>query len=86
MKGNVVQELLKFISAECQAKIGESLHWARNEHRLSIEQAVAKVKCQVHDIDDLETVRKALDSKLLCKLLELYDEKLVVSVEGYENE
>lgn len=84
MKGNVVKDLLKFISTECQAKIGESLHWARNEQRLSIEQAAAKAHCRVQDIDDLETGRKALDLGLLCKLLEIYGERLAVSVEGYD--
>ena len=28
LKGNVVQELLDFISKECQIKLGENLHWA----------------------------------------------------------
>lgn len=86
MKGNVVQELLKFISVECQAKLGESLHWARNEQRLSIEQAAAKAQCRIQDIDDLETGRKAIDLKLLCRLLKLYGEKLVIYLEGYEDE
>ena len=67
-----VQELLKFISVECQAKLGESLHWARNEQRLSIEQAAAKVQCRIQYIDDIETGQKAIDLKLLCRLLKLY--------------
>ena len=72
LKGNVVQELLDFISKECQAKLGESLHWARNEQRLSIEQAAAKVQCRIQYIDDIETGQKAIDLKLLCRLLKLY--------------
>lgn len=42
MKGNVVQELLDFISKECQIKLGENLHWARREQLLGIEDAAKK--------------------------------------------
>ena len=42
LKGNVVQELLDFISKECQIKLGENLHWARREQLLGIEDAAEK--------------------------------------------
>ena len=69
MKGNVVQELLDFISKECQTRLGENLHWVRRERLLSIEDAAQKAKCSVEDIDALETGRKGLDLMLVCKLL-----------------
>ncbi len=34
-----MQELLDFISKECQIKLGENLHWARREQLLGIEDA-----------------------------------------------
>lgn len=85
MKGNVVQELLEFISAECQTKLGENLHWARRERLLSIEDAAKKAECSVEDIDALETGRKGLDLMLVCKLLKLYKERLYINVESYND-
>ena len=85
MKGNVVQELLKFISVECQIKLGENLHWVRRERLLSIEDAAQKAKCSVEDIDALETGRKELDLMLVCKLLRLYKERLYINVESYND-
>lgn len=37
-----MQELLDFISKECQIKLGENLHWARREQLLGIEDAAEK--------------------------------------------
>lgn len=85
MKGNVVQELLDFISKECQIKLGENLHWVRRERLLSIEDAAQKAKCSVEDIDALETGRKGLDLMLVCKLLRLYKERLYINVESYND-
>ena len=85
LKGNVVQELLEFISTECQIKLSENLHWARREHLLSIEDAAKKAGCSVEDIDALETGRKGLDLTLVCKLLKLYKEKLYINVESYND-
>lgn len=85
MKGNVVQELLDFISKECQIKLGENLHWVRRERLLSIEDAAQKAKCSVEDIDALETGRKELDLMLVCKLLRLYKERLYINVESYND-
>lgn len=83
MKGNVVQELLKFISVECQTKLGVNLHWVRREHLLSIEDVAQKVGCSVEDIDALETGRKELDLTLVCKLLNIYKEKIYINLESY---
>ena len=80
LKGNVVQELLDFISKECQIKLGENLHWARREQLLGIEDAAKKAGCSVEDIDALETGRKGLDLTLVCKLLKLY-----INVESYND-
>lgn len=85
MKGNVVQELLDFISKECQIKLGENLHWVRRERLLSIEDAAQKAKCSVENIDALETGRKELDLMLVCKLLRLYKERLYINVESYND-
>lgn len=85
MKGNVVQELLDFISKECQIKLGENLHWVRRERLLSIEDAAQKAKCSVEDIDALETGRKELNLMLVCKLLRLYKERLYINVESYND-
>ncbi len=85
MKGNVVQELLDFISKECQIKLGENLHWVRRERLLSIENVAQKAKCSVEDIDALETGRKGLDLMLVCKLLRLYKERLYINVESYND-
>ena len=85
LKGNVVQELLDFISKECQIKLGENLHWARRERLLSIEDAAKKAECSVEDIDALETGRKGLDLMLVCKLLKLYKERLYINVESYND-
>ena len=85
MKGNVVQELLDFISKECQIKLGENLHWVRRERLLSIEDAAKKAECSVEDIDALETGRKGLDLMLVCKLLKLYKERLYINVESYND-
>ena len=85
LKGNVVQELLDFISKECQINLGENLHWARREQLLGIEDAAEKAGCSVEDIDALETGRKGLDLTLVCKLLKLYKEKLYINVESYND-
>lgn len=85
MKGNVVQELLDFISKEYQTRLGENLHWARRERLLSIENVAQKAKCSVEDIDALETGRKGLDLMLVCKLLRLYKERLYINVESYND-
>lgn len=85
LKGNVVQELLDFISKECQTRLGENLHWARRERLLSIENVAQKAKCSVEDIDALETGRKGLDLMLVCKLLRLYKERLYINVESYND-
>ena len=85
LKGNVVQELLDFISKECQIKLGENLHWARREQLLGIEDAAEKAGCSAEDIDALETGRKGLDLTLVCKLLKLYKEKLYINVESYND-
>ena len=68
LKGNVVQELLDFISKECQIKLGENLHWARRERLLSIENVAQKAGCSVEDIDALETGRKRHHHTLQCNL------------------
>lgn len=80
-----MQELLDFISKECQTRLGENLHWARRERLLSIEDAAPKAKCSVEDIDALETGRKGLDLMLVCKLLRLYKERLYINVESYND-
>ena len=85
LKGNVVQELLDFISKECQTRLGENLHWVRRERLLSIEDAAQKTKCSVEEIDALETGRKGLDLMLVCKLLRLYKERLYINVESYND-
>lgn len=85
LKGNVVQELLEFISKECQTRLGENLHWVRRERLLSIENVAQKTKCSVEEIDALETGRKGLDLMLVCKLLRLYKERLYINVESYND-
>jgi len=85
LRGNVVQNILDFSSAECRLRLGENLHWARNEQRLSIEQAAAKAHCLIQEIDELETSEKPIDLNLLCKLLQFYNEKLVIDLEGYND-
>lgn len=85
LKGNVVQELLDFISKECQIKLGENLHWVRREQLLGIEDAAEKAGCSAEDIDALETGRKGLDLTLVCKLLRLYKERLYINVESYND-
>ena len=45
-----MQELLDFISKECQIKLGENLHWARREQLLGIEDAAEKAGCSAEDI------------------------------------
>ena len=80
-----MQELLDFISKECQIKLGENLHWVRRERLLSIENVAQKAKCSVEDIDALETGRKGLDLMLVCKLLRLYKERLYINVESYND-
>ena len=85
MKGNVVKNLSDFISPDNLRNFGESMHWARTDQKLSLEETAKKAGCSVEDIDALETGRKGLDLTLVCKLLKLYKEKLYINVESYND-
>ena len=85
MKGNVVKNLADFISSVRRIKFGESLHWARTDQKLSLEETAKKAGCSIEDIDALETGRGEFNLPLTCRLLELYQEKLFINVESYND-
>lgn len=80
-----MKDLSDYISPENRIKFGESMHWARNEQRLSIEETAKKTQSSIESIDALETGRGQLDLLLVCKLLELYKEKVFINVESYND-
>lgn len=80
-----MKDLSDYISPENRIKFGESMHWARNEQRLSIEETAKKTQSSIESIDALETGRGQLDLPLVCKLLELYKEKVFINVESYND-
>lgn len=80
-----MKDLSDYISPENRIKFGESMHWARNERRLSIEETAKKTQSSIESIDALETGRGQLDLPLACKLLELYKEKVFINVESYND-
>lgn len=80
-----MKDLSDYISPENRIKFGESMHWVRNERRLSIEETAKKTQSSIDGIDALETGRGQLDLPLACKLLELYKEKVFINVESYND-
>lgn len=80
-----MKDLSDYISPENRIKFGESMHWVRNERRLSIEETAKKTQSSIEGIDALETGRGQLDLPLACKLLELYKEKVFINVESYND-
>lgn len=80
-----MKDLSDYISPENRIKFGESMHWVRNERRLSIEETAKKTQSSIEGIDALETGHGQLDLPLACKLLELYKEKVFINVESYND-
>ena len=85
MKGNVVKNLSDFISPDNLRNFGESMHWARTDQKLSLEETAKKAGCSIEYIDALETGRGEFNLPLTCRLLELYQEKLFINVESYND-
>lgn len=85
LKGNVVKNLSDFISPDNLRSFGESMHWARTDQKLSLEETAKKAGCSIEDIDALETGRGEFNLPLTCRLLELYQEKLFINVESYND-
>lgn len=61
------------------------MHWARTDQKLSLEETAKKAGYSIEDIDALETGRGEFNLPLTCRLLELYQEKLFINVESYND-
>lgn len=63
----------------------ESLHALRANKKFGIEKAAQLANCSVEKLDSLERGQAEIDVKLLNKLFEIYETKLLLGVESYDN-
>ena len=80
-----MRNILDFISERNLQDLGEKLHWSRAEHKLGIEEVAKPINCPVLKLDRLEAGLERIEEKTLISLLNLYNEKLTIRLEAYDD-
>ena len=80
-----MRNILDFISERNLQDLGEKLHWSRAEHKLGIEVVAKQINCPVLKLDRLEAGLERIEEKTLISLLNLYNEKLTIRLEAYDD-
>lgn len=65
--------------------LGSHFHWARAERVLSLTEAAKLTNCNEQTLELIEIGAIDLDMNIIVKLLQFYDLKLILQLEGQDD-